>query len=241
MTEIREYLRDVNYHRLAYQHAAQQLNVSVDKEVDEDLLKEAHAAALQELEEAGEMLAWYKAAKKRERTPSDDRLATFLHDTVVPCTQIVALASVTHGVTQLEAAPADLERAVDHLHDLAALRQLSYRAVYNLACFEAGKRRRANANPQETTDAGLILRGYVLKANAKDPHDRAFGYLRQALTMTRGSRRAKLVDWAEKDPSLAPLRESPHEDRWKLLIDTFRVLTSTPEPKKEKPDPFEDD
>jgi len=145
------------------------------------------------LAEAEAVLEWYQQRRERrkmlrlifrdELTVKEERLERFLRRTVNPCLRIVIAASIrdrnpTEAETQIE----PLRGQADLMRGSAAEKagDLSYRSLYNLACYEAG----ASGGPHE---------------------DGALRYLAAALDQAPPNRRVELAKWAKKDPSLQPL------------------------------------
>jgi hypothetical protein len=129
--------------------------------------------------------AWWKLWGAPKMRPRQLRLHRFLAQTILPCAEIAAAGA------QLLLDPEAGEEADSYVAEwrarlieetdgrVPASRRLSYRALYNLACYEASRGREAMA----------------------------FAALGYALRRASGERRQTLVRWARNDPSLAPLRE----------------------------------
>lgn len=119
-------------------------------------------------------------------TPKEERLEEFLRRTVLPCLEIVIAASLRPtdraGAEAIVAPLRERAKIVaggeDHCRYLEAI---SYRTLYNLACYETG---------------------------GEDSEKGALSYLAAALERAPGARRRELGKWAAKDPSLASLQES---------------------------------
>ncbi len=213
--KARPYLAEPDYYRLGYQLAAQLLNrehaqenkgeahegwlsgwlrdLTDGERAERPGSREAFDTAAEVLSSARAMSCWYGA---RDDAPwwrfwvklsrKEARLMGFLLSTVEPCLELVIAASVP------EAQWTDLV-SIERLRDKAKAGQLSYRAVYNLACHEAG----------DKGEAALAL-----------------AYLRLAFRLAPADRRRGLVKWAAKDPSLSPVREEPE---FTVLLKTFGV------------------
>jgi hypothetical protein len=208
----RKYLADANYYRLGYQLVAQlthqqEANQTHEPAVEKplDILYgewvrgksdqiDVEDRANQLLEEAEAVLATY--ARRRETrkwvifrnslTAKEERLEQFLRRTVNPCLTIVLAASIRLR------SPAEAEAQIAPLRDRANLsggpgteeaNELSYRSLYNLACYEAGS---AEALPQNN----------------------ALRYLAAALERAPVPRRVELARWAQMDPSLKSVADT---------------------------------
>lgn len=118
----------------------------------------------------------------------DARLRRFLDRTVIPCLELV-IADALRAEGDVAAAESRVKplRADANEPDGA----LSYRALYNLACYEAGD---------------------------KADRENAVRYLRCALRLAPADRQRELANWARQDPSLVHLHR--RED-FKELLDRF--------------------
>jgi hypothetical protein len=205
------YRTDANYYRLAYQLAAQQLNRAVG--IRERTIKERGAiprlhrlvgddgisAGNEVAKNARLVLDWYDSREKEARKwwpdqrklkPPERRLQHFLSGTVEPCAiLVVAGALVNHGKHDEAAA------YLANFDDRRSRDDWSYRAYYNLACYEAA--RGHSVTPQ---------RGLQAEAIEDDPFELALAAFRAAMRKVHGRSRRELVRWAQKDPSLRPLR-----------------------------------
>lgn len=218
------YLNDANYYRLGYQLAAQEMNVECTLKPQRDspipramdiLYGEftwaetsspgrgrARDTASRFLADAEATLAWYDEREKTKwwwpfpdkLTVPEQRLRRFLQRTVIPCLQLVIAASLR------DLNPAKAEDWARRVRLTAVAEKVSYRGLYNLACFEAG------AEEEET---GVEGDGSV---------GRALDYLREALGEAPGNRAVELASWARKDPSLKRLQGTREFER---LIDRF--------------------
>lgn len=200
----RPHLGEPNYYRLGYQLSAQLLNRerarrndAPDQEKEKAPKRDTEAAPLKKareeepwrvaeevLESARTMSGWYS---KRDRQPSwqfwlprlresDKRLRAFLTTTVEPCLEIVIAASKPEPDSRID---------LDRLRACADRGQLSPRAIYSLACFEAAPEGRGRgAQP-------------------------AYDYLSQALRGLPVEKRHELARWAARDPALRALDKDP--------------------------------
>jgi hypothetical protein len=118
----------------------------------------------------------------------DARLSRFLDRTVIPCLELViADALRAEGdVAAAESRAKPLRAEADELDG-----DLSYRALYNLACYEAGD---------------------------KTDRENAVRYLGRALRLAPADRQRELANWARQDPSLVHLHR--RED-FRELLDRF--------------------
>jgi hypothetical protein len=213
-----EYLNDPDYYRLGYQLAAQLVNSMHDSAQQKrpvlisarDILfgetghrdkdsrsrtprADAQQVAKPLLEEARSMRKWYKRREEAhwwqfsERlAPKEKRLREFLLRTVEPCLKLVIAASLR------EESPSEAEQIVSPLRGDAKSESLSYRALYNLACYEAGRDDQKGRN-------------------------RALVYLQLGIRQAPADRQLELVRWAKKDPSLGMLRER-EPDRYDAIV-----------------------
>lgn len=205
------YLLQPNYYRLSYQLSAQLLNsehptgkrvkrVRLSKErLDPgsvlhgqtgrracgDNLTRARIEAESAKIEAEQVLLWLQSREKGVRRilqPLDrveKRLRDFLRRTVVPCLDLVIASSLR------TTNPDEAYKRVAPLREAAAGNSLSYRALYNLACFEAGK---------------------------KDTSAQALALLRRALREAPEERQRELALWAATDPAFRPLKRAKDLD-----------------------------
>jgi hypothetical protein len=212
-TAKRGYLADPNYYRLGYQLAAQIMHreeigekrgalfekvsdiMYGERKARESYRSEAQSRAEEIAVDANAFLDWYDYRYRQTRRwgifprqPSKrkERLEQFLRRTVLPCLTIVIAASLRRGhPAEAEAKIAPLRRRAEVTRATADKEEpISYRSLYNLACYEAGA---GNAAGREA----------------------ALRYLAEALERAPGGRRQELGRWATKDPSLDPLREMP--------------------------------
>lgn len=210
-TTERRYLADANYHRLGYQLAAQLMHREETGDRKEPLFEKAIEILYGERRrrtpysadakrEATEFAADAEAAishlrNKRETkrlgifriklSPKEERLEEFLCRTVLPCLTILIAASLRRSdPAEAESRIAELRLRAKSGNATEHLKSISYRALYNLACYEAGR-------------------------VTEDSHKKALTYLTAALEEAPGQRRRDLGRWAGKDPSLKALREDP--------------------------------
>lgn len=203
-TNDRPYLLQPNYYRLSYQLSAQLLNSEHPagqrvhggkKRFDpnsilygrtgprgrSDNLTRARVEAERAMDEAEAVLQWLTSRERglwRLLQPLDhveSRLQTFLRRTVVPCLDLIVASSLRHEDW------AEAEVRVAPLRDAAERGSLSYRALYNLACFEAG------------SDDTLV---------------RALALLKRALREAPEGRQRELARWAAKDPAFGQMRKA---------------------------------
>ena len=224
----RPYLNDANYYRLGYQLAAQEMNVecAVESRRDRGVLeavnilygefsridsrsehgrtggrRRARATASEFLRDAETTLDWYAERESTnwwwpfpdKLTVPEQRLRRFLRRTVIPCRQLVIAATLR------DQAPDEAEDWARPVRRRAAEGKVSYRGLYNLACFEAGAEEETDAEEEE--GAGPAL-----------------DYLREALAEAPGDRAAELASWARKDPSLKRLQGTTEFEQ---LVDRF--------------------
>jgi hypothetical protein len=206
-------LLDPDYYRLRYQLAAQLMHrqekgggwephyaTALDILYGERLQTEkrptkveAEAEAQALIEDARTTLRFFEKQEQTKRwgllpvklTVKQQRLRQFLLRTVVPCLEIVIAAARRNAEgADSEAELSPLRRTIeDQRHRPQLDRAVSYRVLYNLACYEAGGR----VPNREAT----------------------MGYLAQALVQAPADRRQELGKWARKDPSFGALREDP--------------------------------
>lgn len=149
--------------------------------------------------ESVEVLAWYAWRQSRpwvfwrRLSVKEKRLQGFLLRTVKPCLELVRAASARYEGDE------SVDMDVDPLRQDAAAGRLSYRALYNLACFEMG--------------AGRSRR------------DKALSYLQEALREAPADRVEELSAWAAQDPALREVRE---EDEFEELIEQSQPMEARP-------------
>ena len=208
------YLRDPNYYRLAYQRAAQYANWLLSSSMlvtagassetqPNPNPEEVLAAASEAASEAGRALAWLDARKEKHRwwkprpkklSPKEERLRRFLESTVKPSAELVKAGVLIflQRIEEAEAHGAPIRNAKTG--------SISYRALYNLACYETA---REEASPPAVSSG--------------DRFGAALEQLSKALRLAPGRFQHELVRWARSDPSLGPLRTSRGTDFEKLL------------------------
>lgn len=218
-TAGRRYLKKADYYRLGYQLSAQLMNAEHRRHYQRELFalsggrhggtpafdyifrpssSRARSSAERFVEEIDEMLEWYSRRKAkqwafwRRLRAKEKRLEQFLTRTVRPCLELVGAASLLWDEND-----AGAEEKVEPLRAAALKGDLSYRALYNLACYEAHRGGR---------QVGQTLR-----------------YLAEALREAPADRVEELARWAEKDPSLSGLRG---DERFKELLARFQPQLS---------------
>jgi hypothetical protein len=215
------YVEDPNYFRLRYQLAAMQLNAALGghalvidghRATPQDLLKETVASASAVIEECQGLLEryrtrtqqrdWRRGFRKHRLRPNEARLQGFLKRTVLPSAQIVLAGALREQ--------GHLEQATEIVADVRARVDtgLSYRAIYNLACYEA------------SGDEGTAGPRVALEE------------LRQAFRHAHGRRRWRLVAWAREDPSLEPLSKNP---KYRHTFHEMLARYDAPSPNRETP------
>jgi hypothetical protein len=215
-TKGRDYLSDANYYRLGYQLAAQLLNRRLarrDEAPPDDTARDPQGSDLPDpldvarrvLADTRLMLAWFCDRSSRTKwrrwnriEPHEERLITFLAETVEPCTHLAA-ATALHERRET----GDLEMAqqhVDAVMERARDNKLSYRVYYSLACWQARL-----ADPSD----------------AEGRLELALEYLDKSLSMAPRARAIALAEWAEKDPSLTGLRGGRLQPEFNELIGRF--------------------
>jgi hypothetical protein len=200
---LRAYLAEPHYFRLGYQLAAQYANwllETEDLDRPDDELPDADDAgraieiAEQVAAEARETIDWYEARQQAHRwwnpwspsalLPKERRLLRFLSGTVEPSAQLVAaglFVSIVGDIGSGEDRAGPIRTRARDESDL------SYRALYNLACYETS-------------------RGQPPLDWEHNPFHLALQALGLAFRRTGGRFRAELAHWASSDPALAPLR-----------------------------------
>jgi len=213
-----------DYYRLGYQHLAQRLNRAFTS--DEHSAEERHsalvrgeadaAAFVRQVDEARDRLRprvlaraprWWRQPvdwARYRRGASDRKRATallpFLDRVVDPCAKIV--------LGGYRACLGELSEARATVSDLGATppERLSYRAWYDLACFEAT----------------------IAAAGDGDALATAVEHLRRAFAAATGRRRHELVEWSRRDPSLAGLRDDDtHGITFRRLLHEFAPARAT--------------
>ena len=207
----RTFLVDPNYYRLGYQLVAQMMHREESSQEHKrrcrsawDILSgdrvESHydrpgpAVKAEDLiDDAEAVLRWFDDRRKTKKwrlprdklTVREERLERFQRRTVIPCLTIVIAASLRGTRPQeSEEKIAPLHTQAEEWHQTKAdKRPISYRALYNLACYEAG--------------------------GDKPSKERVLLYLAAALNEAPGNRRQELGKWAGKDPSFNRFREDP--------------------------------
>jgi tetratricopeptide (TPR) repeat protein len=144
--KLRPHSADADYYRLGYQLAAQLLN----REAEPGLAAPAEPGAppiinneplevaQQLLDDARAVLVWLDARRTtwmrwRRPTPQEERLGTFLAETVEPCCAVIA----ARRLYQLGRAD-EAQAYVAEMRRRAQAGVLSYRAYYAVACLAGG-------------------------------------------------------------------------------------------------------
>lgn len=194
------YLAEPHYYRLGYQLAAQyanwllEVNVPPEHAPTPDVAERALEVAVQVANESRAMIDWYEERDRDHRwwnprgaqalLPKEKRLLRFLVSTVEPSAELVRAGLLVAVFGDPEAA----ERHAAPVRQRAAEPDdLSYRALYNLACYE-------------------VTRGRTAFVWGDDAFALALRHLAVAFKRTRGSPRTEIARWASTDPTLAPLR-----------------------------------
>lgn len=203
MSALPAYMTEPNYYRLAYQLASQKANwlVSARKQrggtsvgaeaptprdvfdaVDDVVTTARGVLAVYSVE--GSRRRWRGLLGPRRFSPSERRLLRFLETTIIPSSLLIA-AGTYLLVGDVESG----EDIAASIRAQAADGSLSYRSLYNLACYEAT----ASLNGDRVRFHG----------------EAALAALRVSLRGADPRLRAELARWALVDPTLARLRERP--------------------------------
>jgi hypothetical protein len=207
-------LTDPNYYRLAYQLAAQQLHAGLAARhdtapddlpayVQEEKIPDASEVADKLIDDTGAMLDSFRGRRERGLRlwiprvgDYEERLFQFLDGTVEPCA-IVLRAAIGRARGSGEGAS-----EVAAVEGRAQADELSYRALYNLACWHA------------------------------DKANNALRYLYRALSGVARRRSPELIFWALRDPSLSPLRDGPRRDAFYDVVKrVFSPETAASQPR----------
>ena len=190
------FLADPNYYRLSYQLAAQYMSAALSSDLHDGRhlvgqALETGVRLIREAERKRDYLAGRKWSARKWRPwraldPAEDRLLRFLDRTIVPCAALVVA-----GAFDLLGDSEEAERFAEPIRARAAEADLSYRALYNLACYEASR-----AGTWESSQIDVAEPGAVALALA---------YLDEALTQAPDDRAVELARWAKEDPSLQRL------------------------------------
>jgi hypothetical protein len=221
------YLSNPHYYRLGYQLAAQYANwLLSERTTSSDEPQRAARAmdvAARVSREARTMIDTYERRRilhrrwkfwgPRKLQPTEKRLLRFLKETVEPSAELICAGLYV-------AVFADYERAEMHAQPIRERAEdpnddLSYRAIYNLACYETS---RGKAEP-EARQAAFV---------------KAISYLSLAFRRTHGRPREEIVRWANSDPALAPLKRT---DEFKSLISRYAPPEVSDEPRQDKSRP----
>jgi hypothetical protein len=214
------HLLEPNYYRLAYQLSAQQLHLSLvrrrrkEGRADDRWAEEALESARRVVSEGKRVLdsfehrerlvdRWWPLYRKRLDAP-ERRLQRFLAETVVPCGRMVAAIVLAHR--------REFDHAESHADVVRRLRsegRLSFRALYNLACYEVA-----------VAESGLPGGGAPREPD--DAFAAALSALGEALRRVVLRSRTELVEWARKDPGLKALDRHPrHGPRFRGLLERY--------------------
>jgi hypothetical protein len=227
---LREYLSDPNYYRLRYQLAAQHANLAAtsdDRSQRERAIDSAASLGHQTEQVLDSLTRLPKPLEVRQQ-----RLLRFLAATVEPCAALIVAGL---SVTPSDVAPLQsylrpkvrLEIRRRHSWSSATFEPIpwSYRALYNLACCEAG-RLHADLEPSRL-DAPTLSAMTGVPAGTRSREDSlAMWALRHAVrTAPPGNERRELVRWAQADPSLDPVKT-----RYEARFEQILAIYSMPEP-----------
>jgi hypothetical protein len=197
------HLTEPHYYRLGYQLAAQYANWLLSPGSDEPQERPGQAAAERALEvaeqvssEARSITDWYGWREENHRfwkprgpsalLPKERRLRRFLEGTVTPSADLVRGGLL---VTIFED-PVGAERLAEPIRARTPDEDdLSYRALYNLACYES-------------------TRGASGFSWLDEPFTFALEDLALAFGRVDGLRRQELARWSLSDPALEPLRRA---------------------------------
>jgi hypothetical protein len=137
--------------------------------------------------------------QRQQPTPQQRRLRRFLEETVHPCATLVSAGAIaTLG------APKEAEQRAKPIRDGVTAEAFSYRAAYNLACYELA----SSGGPTQTESWAFALDALQIA-------------LREAPSQRQ---RTALIAWARKDPALAPISEF---NEFKDLLGRHAVPVST--------------
>jgi hypothetical protein len=135
------YLGEPNYYRMAYQLAVELVEGSA-RGFKGPQAPDPEAIVERLIEDANLMLGWYKRREYlgegqfwKRLEPPEERLRDFLTKTILPCLEILR-ANIGHGRFD-ETEAAKVEVRLQMLRRAAEDGRLSYRPLYNLACYEA--------------------------------------------------------------------------------------------------------
>jgi hypothetical protein len=120
--------------------------------------------------------------RRQQPTPQQRRLRRFLTETVHPCATLVSAGAIaTLGATK------EAEKRAKPIRDGVTAEAFSYRAAYNLACYEL-----ASSGETTQTESWAFALDALQIALREAPSQR---------------QRTALIAWARKDPALAPISE----------------------------------
>lgn len=204
-----------NYYRLAYHLAAHQLHadrarVHETSRGDDTLrfavekpVPDAGQLTEQLVADATSMIEWFRERRRMRRKrwrrlyvddlrTDEQRLLAFLDKTIRPSAEIL-LAAIERSPGRVERVK-QIEQAVEDNPNA-----VTYRAVYNLACWHAEDPDTPPNRPNET----------------------ALRYLHQALTRAPRPRAPELARWAHRDPSLRSLDAGPSRADFRAMLAEF--------------------
>jgi hypothetical protein len=228
-------LRRPHYFRLGYQLAAQEANWLFDRkkgsqssEGERDESPDRRPSAKVALEHASRtsahaahMLRWYESRQVAYRrwklwgpkklTQHELGMVKFLAETVEPCAELIT-AGLMHFLKRFEEAELHASPIRDRSGPDAQGPPLSYRALYNLACYEVTRGTAEHLPKPDDEALALALR-----------------HLRDAFRLANYRLRRELLTWARRDPTLKPLRTSKdHGPAFEKLLKRFDLPGAEP-------------
>jgi hypothetical protein len=167
--------------------------------------KAARDAAERLIRDADATLTWFRRRERqplwrrgRRLQPGEKRLDQFLSETVLPSAKLLLA-----GIMLAQREPMEAERLAEPIRVAVLNAELSYRAAYNLACYEV-----AAAFPAESGGLEHPEREAGAQPDRVDVHLKsALTALREALSAVHGRRRSELGRWAYVDPAIKALRQ----------------------------------
>jgi hypothetical protein len=223
--ETPRYLYEPNYYRLAYQQAAQRINRALplrenaaqppapndeylrDADINARRLAKDVRLILNQFQHREANVRWWRPGGHIKRlTTREKRLQRFLYETVEPCINLVIA-----GVLVYRGRVKDGDEKASPFRQRAdRADHFSYRAYYNLACYEVAR--------GEVREKGVDSERFFTLA---------LEHIGQAFASTHSAdRRAGLARWASQDPSLDALRH-----RFKSRFDDLLARYAKPDPK----------
>lgn len=215
-TDTRAYLLDLNYYRLAYQSAAQSLNLLAEKVNAETVSRvpahersgevsrldaEASVRIARLLSDADAVGVYFDAQatthrrklwrRRRSLTQYEKGLRAFLASTIEPCARLLdaglhLLRAGSLARPEFEMTIAQADAQIRKVSVTAD--ELSYRVLYDLACVETQR---------------AVLPDV---AEERNRFDAAISHLRHSIDRAPDKQKAHLRSWAHDDPSLEALR-----------------------------------